>query len=56
MCSGAIILPGVHIKGHCIIAAGSVVTHDVSEEYVIVAGNPGKIVKRLIPKTDEVDS
>ena len=46
VCAGAIILPGVKIAQGCIIGAGSVVTHDILEENVLVAGNPGKIIKR----------
>lgn len=40
----AIILPGVHIHDHAIVAAGAVVTNDV-EPWAIVAGNPARIVK-----------
>ena len=39
------ILPGVHIGEKSIIAAGSIVTHDVPD-YVIAAGNPAKIIKK----------
>lgn len=41
--SRVIILGGVHIGNHCIIGAGSVVTHDVSD-YDIVAGNPARVI------------
>lgn len=45
--SGAIILPGVTISGeHVIVGAGSVVTKDITENRVLVAGNPARIVKR----------
>lgn len=47
VCAGAIICPGVHIMGGAIIAAGSIVTKDIKEENVIVAGNPAKIIRRL---------
>ena len=40
----AIILPGVKIGDGSIVAARSVVSHDVPP-YSIVAGNPGKVVK-----------
>ena len=40
------ILKGVSIGKGAIVAANSVVTHDVPE-YAIVAGNPGKVVKYL---------
>ncbi len=39
-----IILPGIRIGSHAIIAAGAVVTKDVPE-YAIVAGNPAVIKK-----------
>lgn len=48
LCVNSIILPGVSIRGKgCIIAAGAVVTSDINEDYVVVGGVPGKIVKRL---------
>jgi len=40
----AIILPGVHIHDHAVVAAGAVVTKDV-EPWSIVAGNPARMVK-----------
>lgn len=41
-------LPGVDISGKgVIVAAGAVVTHDITEDYVVVAGVPAKVVKRL---------
>lgn len=40
----SIILAGVHIGSHSIIAAGSVVTKDVPE-YAVVGGTPAKILK-----------
>ena len=44
---GAIILPGVHIKGKgVVVAAGTIVTKDINEDYVLVAGSPMRIVKR----------
>lgn len=44
--AGAIILPGVRITGeYVVVAAGAVVTRSVSENRVIIAGNPAKIVK-----------
>lgn len=44
---GAIILKGMSIGRGSIIAAGAVVTEDVPE-FVVVAGNPAKIVKKLV--------
>ena len=46
--TGATILPGVHITGeYVVVAAGAVVTKDIAESKVVVAGSPAKIVKRL---------
>lgn len=39
---GAVVFTGVHINRGAIVAAGSIVTHDVPP-YAIVAGNPAKI-------------
>ena len=49
--AGAIILPGVTIGNGVTVGAGSVVTKDV-EDYVVVAGNPAKIIKRLEKPSD----
>jgi maltose O-acetyltransferase len=43
---GAIILPGVSIGDGAVVAAGAVVTKDVPA-YVVVAGNPAKVIKNL---------
>ena len=43
---GAIILPGVSIGEGAVVAAGAVVTKDVPA-YVVVAGNPAKVIKTL---------
>lgn len=40
------IMPGVHIGKGSIIAANSVVTHDIPP-YCIAAGVPAKVIKRL---------
>lgn len=42
--ANSIILPGIKLAKGCVIAAGSVVTKDVSEN-TIVAGNPAKFIK-----------
>lgn len=48
LCVNSIVLPGVNISGKgVIVAAGAVVTKDISEDYVVVAGVPARIVKRL---------
>ena len=44
----AIILPGVNITGeYVVIGAGAVVTKDITEDKVVVAGNPARIVKKI---------
>jgi maltose O-acetyltransferase len=40
----SIILPGVHVGSHAIIAAGSVVTKNVPD-WAIVGGNPARVIK-----------
>lgn len=51
---GAIVLSGVRIGRGCIVAAGSVVTKDVSP-YSIVSGNPATIVgERFSPRDREL--
>ncbi|MCW2982116.1 MAG: Acetyltransferase (isoleucine patch superfamily)-like protein [Solirubrobacterales bacterium] len=42
----AIVLPGVTIGDHSIVAAGAVVTKDVPPR-VVVAGNPAKVVREI---------
>jgi acetyltransferase-like isoleucine patch superfamily enzyme len=44
--ANAIILPGVNIGTHSVIAAGSVVTKDV-QPYCIVSGSPAKIINKI---------
>ncbi len=47
VCANAVILPGVNITGeYVVVAAGAVVTKDITENKVIVAGVPAEIVKR----------
>ncbi len=52
--ANAIILPGVNITGeYVVIGAGAVVTKDVTESRVLVAGNPARIVKYYEVKNQE---
>lgn len=45
--SSAIILPGVSILGKgVIIASGSIVNKTILDDFVLVAGNPAKVVKK----------
>lgn len=41
------ILPGSSVKDHTVVAAGAVVTKDISECNVLLAGIPAEIKKRL---------
>jgi acetyltransferase-like isoleucine patch superfamily enzyme len=41
-----VVLPGVTIGRGVTVGAGSVVTKDV-EDYVVVAGNPARVIRRL---------
>jgi maltose O-acetyltransferase len=43
---GAIICPGVHIGGRCVIGAGSVVTRDIPAG-VFAAGNPCRVLREI---------
>lgn len=43
--AGALILPGVTLKNHSIVAAGAVISND-TEPYMIYAGNPALVVKK----------
>jgi len=46
--ANAVILPGVTIGNHCVIAAGAVVTKDVPD-YTLAGGVPAKTIKDLSP-------
>ncbi len=43
--SGVTILDGVKISSGCVIAAGTVVTKSI-EQYSVVVGNPGRVIKK----------
>lgn len=48
VCAGAVILPGVTISGkNVVVGAGSVLTHDITENNCVYAGNPAKLIKTL---------
>ncbi len=44
--ANAVILPGVTVGSHSVVAAGAVVTKDVPE-HTLVAGVPAKVIKHL---------
>lgn len=48
--ANSVILEGVRVRKNSVVAAGSIVTEDVPESFV-VAGAPAKIVKRVDDKT-----
>ena len=47
--AGAVILPGKTIGEDGLVAAGSVVTHDVPPKR-IVAGNPARVLRAVAPE------
>ena len=44
--ANAVVLPGVTIGSHCVVAAGAVVTKDVPDN-TLVGGVPAKVIKQL---------
>ena len=44
--ANAVILPGVTIGKHCVVAGGAVVTKDVPD-HSLVAGVPAKLIKQI---------
>ena len=48
--ANVVIVAGVTIGKHCIVAAGSVVTKDVPS-YSVVVGNPARVLKKYNPET-----
>lgn len=42
------ILPGVTLGPHTIVGAGSVVTKSFMEGYVVIAGNPARVIKKIV--------
>lgn len=49
--AGATILPGVTVGDNAVVGAASVVTKDVAPD-TIVAGNPAKFIKRIMPEAE----
>lgn len=47
LATNAIILPGVVLGRHTIVAAGAVVTKSFTDGFQILAGNPARVVKKL---------
>lgn len=48
LCANSIVLPGVNIHGKgVIVAAGSVVTKDINEDFVLVGGVPARVISKI---------
>ena len=45
--ANSVILSGVNLGNHTVVAAGAVVNHSFPDGYCILAGNPAKIVKKI---------
>lgn len=45
--TGCIILPGVELGEHTVVAAGAVVTKSYTEGNQVLAGNPARVIKTL---------
>lgn len=48
--ANAVVLSGVTLGDHTVVAAGAVVKDEFPEGYCVLAGNPAQIVKRLEPE------
>lgn len=51
--TNSIILPGVELGPHTVVAAGAVVTKSFPEGNQVLAGNPAKVVKQLSSYAEE---
>lgn len=45
--ANSVILPGVKIGNHVIVAAGSIVTKSFTDDNIVIGGNPAKVIKKL---------
>lgn len=43
----AVLLPGTTLGDHTVVGAGSVVTKSFPDGYVVIAGNPAKLLRKL---------
>ncbi len=46
LCSNVTVTSGVHIADGCVIAAGAVVTKDITEPYSVAGGIPAKVISQ----------
>jgi acetyltransferase-like isoleucine patch superfamily enzyme len=44
--NNAVILPGTYLGKHCIIGANSVVLGKIYQDYSVISGVPGRVIKR----------
>jgi acetyltransferase-like isoleucine patch superfamily enzyme len=44
----SMILPGVELGDFTVVGAGSIVTKSFSEGYCVIAGNPARVIRRLV--------
>ncbi len=49
LATGCIILPGVRLGSHVIVAAGAVVTQSFEDDDIVLGGVPARIIKRINP-------
>lgn len=47
LATGSIILPGVRLGNHVIVAAGAVVNQSFEEDNIVLGGVPARIIKRI---------
>lgn len=47
LATGCIILPGVKLGNHVVVAAGAVVTKSFEQDNIVIGGNPAKVIKHL---------
>lgn len=45
--ANAVVLSGVNLGDHTVVAAGAVVTHSFEDGHVVLAGNPARVIKKL---------
>jgi len=45
--TNAIILPGVELGNHVVVAAGAIVNKSFREDNIIIGGIPAKIIKKI---------
>jgi len=51
--TNAVILPGVRLGNHVVVAAGAVVTKSFPQDDILLAGVPARIIKRLPPYEED---